>query len=263
MIGRKETALAMNKRLSLIAACIAVFGLVVTSGLGCMSSSIHPTGSIAELPSTADSGLQSYVTPDCQAVQETLHDVLGAPPYELSQTGFNEIRDWVADNIDYKSDEEQWGEDYWQSSEETLLLRTGDCEDFSVLLCSLLRAYGIDAQQVFVALGDDDEGEGHAFVIEDWSEVGDWQRIEPQAPAQLSSFTWLEALETDPDAELDKYDITTAFNDVYYYDDNDGSFSWMEARANVWTLAGLMATVSDAVKAVSGVTQYLLGLLFS
>jgi predicted transglutaminase-like cysteine proteinase len=253
----------MKKRLSVTAAYVAAFGLIITSGLGCMSSSIHAVGSIAELPSTADSRFQAYVTPDCEAIQETLHDVLGLPPYELSQTGFNEIRDWVADNIDYKSDEEQWGEDYWQSSEETLLLRTGDCEDFSILLCSLLRAYGIDAQQVFVALGNDSEGEGHAFVIEDWSELGDWQRIEPQAPAQLSSLAWLEAFETDPDAELDKYDITTAFNDAYYYDDNNVPFSWMEGRANVWTLAGLIATVSDAVNAVSGVTQYLLGLLFS
>jgi predicted transglutaminase-like cysteine proteinase len=253
----------VKKRLSVIAACVAVSGLVIVSGLGCMSSSVHPVGSIAELPSTEDFLFQSYVTPHCQAVQETLYDVLGPPPYEPSQTGFNEIRDWVADNIDYQSDEEQWGEDYWQSSEETLLLRTGDCEDFSVLLCSLLRAYGIDAQQVFVALGDYGEGEGHAFVIADWGEEGNWRRIEPQAPTQLSSFTWLEALETDPDSDLDKYTITTAFNDVYYDDDNNGSFSWMEGRAKVWTLANLTAIVSDVINAISQVTKYLLGLLLS
>jgi predicted transglutaminase-like cysteine proteinase len=254
----------MKKRLSAIAACVTALGLVIMCGPSCMSSSAHPAASsVAEVPSTADSTFQFYVTPDCQAVQETLHDILGTSPYEPSQTGFNDIRDWIADNIDYKSDEEQWGEDYWQSSEETLLLRTGDCEDFSILLCSLLRAYGIDAQQVFVALGDESEGEGHAFVIENWGEEGNWRRVEPQAPALPSSFTWLETFETDPDAELDKYAITAAFNDVYYYDDNNGSFSWMEGQANVWTLAGLIAIVSDAVKAVSETAQYLLGLLFT
>jgi predicted transglutaminase-like cysteine proteinase len=251
----------MKKCLSVTVTCVAALGLVVISSLSCMSSAVYPVGSTAGAPSTTESQFQSYVTPECQSVQETLHGTLGAPPYKLSQTGFDDIRDWVAANIDYKSDEEQWGEDYWQTPEETLRLRTGDCEDFSILLCSLLRAYGLDAEQVFVALGDDGQGEGHAFVIEDWNQNGDWQRIEPQAPAQISSFGWLRSLESDPDTELDKYDVTMAFNDRYYFD-NSNSFSWSADKANVWRLSDLTGIVRDIANGVSRVTQYLWGLLF-
>lgn len=251
----------MKKRLSAAVACAVVLGLIVVSGVSCMSSTAYPVGSVAATPSTTESVYQSYITPQYQSVQETLRDILGAPPYQLSQTGLDDIRDWVADNIDYKSDEEQWGEDYWQSPEETLSLRTGDCEDFAILLCSLLRAYGIDAEQVFVALGDDGQGDGHAFVIEDWNQAGDWQRIEPQAPAQGSSFSWLRSLESDPDTELDKYDITMAFNDLYYFDNND-SLSWSAGQADGWRLSDPVGIVRNITNKLAQITQYLWGLLF-
>lgn len=35
--------------------------------------------------------------------------------------------------------------DRWQSAEETLQLKQGDCEDWSVLLCAVLKAFGIEA----------------------------------------------------------------------------------------------------------------------
>jgi transglutaminase-like putative cysteine protease len=35
--------------------------------------------------------------------------------------------------------------DHWQSAEETLRLKQGDCEDWSVLLGAVLKAFGIDA----------------------------------------------------------------------------------------------------------------------
>jgi predicted transglutaminase-like cysteine proteinase len=251
----------MKKRLSVTVTCVALLGLVVISGLSCASSAAYPVGSTAGAPSTTESQFQSYVTPERQSVQETLYGILGAPPYELTQTGLDDIRDWVADNIDYKSDEEQWGEDYWQTPDETLRLRTGDCEDFSILLCSLLRAYGFDAEQVFVALGDDGQGEGHAFVIEDWNQNGDWGRIEPQAPTRVSSLGWFNGLKTNPDAELDNYDITVAFNDLYYTDNSD-SFSWSADKANVWRLSDLTRIVRDMANGLSRVTQYLWGLLF-
>jgi len=123
-------------------------------------------------------------------------------------------------------DDERWGEDYWQTSEETLSYYTGDCEDFSVLLCSLLRAYGIGAEQVYVALGVDDDDNGHAFLIEDWYLDGEWRRIESQWNAQPSSWRlWLGLPTANPDSGLDEYEITAAFNDLYYYDE---SFPWDE-----------------------------------
>jgi hypothetical protein len=41
-------------------------------------------------------------------------------------------------SIEYKTNEEQRGVDeYWQTPEETLSLRSGDCEDCAILLCTL------------------------------------------------------------------------------------------------------------------------------
>ena len=34
---------------------------------------------------------------------------------------------------------------HWQTAEETLRLQQGDCEDWSVLLCAVLKALGVDA----------------------------------------------------------------------------------------------------------------------
>ena len=217
--------LCMKKRFLILLACGAALGLLIVSGLSCVSFIFYRENPTTghELP-TAGSEFQSYITPDCPWVVGTLQGILGDPSYEPSQAGFDDIRDWVASNIDYKSDEERWGEDYWQTPEETLSYYTGDCEDFSVLLCSLLRAYGIDTERIYVALGVDDEEDGHAFIIEDWYHDGEWRRIESQAPAQFSFWRSLFG-STQPnfDSELDEYEITTAFNDLYYYDE---SFPW-------------------------------------
>jgi predicted transglutaminase-like cysteine proteinase len=254
MINRSGRALPVKKNLSVVVAAALVTLLI--SGLSCMSSATYPMGSIAGAPSAAESRYQTYITPQDQSVQETLRDILGAPPYDLCQAGFDDIRDWVACNVNYKSDER---EDYWQSSEETLNLHIGDCEDFSILLCSLLRAYGIDPAQVFVALGDDGQGEGHAFIIEDWNQDGDWQRIEPQASSHSSS-GWLGSFEADLDAELGKYDITLAFNDLYYCDNSD-SFSWSEGQANAWGFSDLTGVVRSIANGLTRGVQYLLRLL--
>jgi hypothetical protein len=206
----------LKKHLLIPLAYGATLGLLIMSGLSCFSCVFYiesPTG--YGLPTT-ESEFKSYITPENPWVQGTLQGILGDPPYQPSQIGFDDIRDWVADNIDYKSDESRWGEDYWQIPEETLSYGTGDCEDFATLLCSLLRAYGIDTERVYVALGVNGEEYGHAFLIEDWYHDGVWRRIESQAPA-----SWPR--KTHPDSELDEYEITTAFNDLYYYDE---SFPW-------------------------------------
>jgi hypothetical protein len=208
----------VKKRFLILLACGAVLGLLIVSGLSCVSYIFfheNPTTGY-ELPTTG-AEFQSYVTPECPWVVGTLQGILGAPPYGLSQAGFDDIRDWVASSIEYTPDEDQWGEDYWQTPEETLTYYTGDCEDFSTLLCSLLRAYGIGAERVYVALGveGNDEEPGHAFLIENWYQDGEWRRIESQSSSHYPDLNF----------GLDKYEITAAFNDLYYYDE---SFPWDE-----------------------------------
>lgn len=219
--------LCMKERFLIPLACGVVLSLLIVSGLSCISCLVHPESSAAHGLPITESEFKSYITPECPWVEGILQGIFGDPPYELSQAGFDDIRDWVAINIDYKSDEERWDvDDYWQTPEETLSYSTGDCEDFAILLCSLLRAYGIDAERVYVALGIDDEEFGHAFLIENWYHDGEWRRIESQAPAQLSSRrSRFGPPKPHPDSELDEYRITAAFNDVHYYDE---SFPWDE-----------------------------------
>ena len=248
----------MKKRFLIPLACGAALGLLIVSGLSCISFIVHPANSIANWLPATESEFKSYITPESQSVKEALHDILGDPPYELSQAGFDNIRDWVAINIDYMSDEKRWGKDYWQTPEQTLSYRTGDCEDFSILLCSLLRAYGVAAEQVYVALGVNDEEDGHAFLIEDWYQDGEWRRIESQAPAQFSSWhSWFGL--PNLDSRLDEYEITAAFNDLYCYDE---SFPWDTAQANVSTMAKIVTAVGDVAQRLSQLLGYLLGLLF-
>lgn len=253
-------SLRSERRLLVILAFAAALGLLVLSGLSCANHVTYPTSPLDNRLPGGECGFKSYIAPECQTVKEALQNILGEPPYALSQGGFDDIRDWVADSIAYESDEERWGRDYWQTPEETISSRTGDCEDFSILLCSLLRAYGIDAQQVYVALGADGENDGHAFVIEDWDCDGEWRRVESQAPAQIASYLQLFYSGSHLDSRLDKYEITVVFNDVYCYDE---PFSWDEVQEDSWTPAEILTAIGDIVQRLLRLLGYLLSLLLN
>jgi hypothetical protein len=212
----------MKKHFLTLAVSGIGLGLLVMSGLGCVAYYENPPTTQFDM---TESEVKAYITPNCTLVWDCLQVILGDPPYELSKDGFDAIRDWVAANIEYKSDEEQWGvEEYWQTPEETLALYTGDCEDFAILLCTLLRAYGISEEQIYVAVGVDSDGYGHAFLIEDWYLDGEWRAIEPQVETEplhpgrrFKDFNLADFL------LLRHYEIIAAFNDSLYY---DGSFPW-------------------------------------
>jgi predicted transglutaminase-like cysteine proteinase len=89
------------------------------------------------------------------------------------------LRNWVGDNIQYRHDDDVYGvREYWQFGKETVSLRTGDCEDFALLLCSLLRAAGYSADDVYVVIGKAANGY-HAWVKINLGSVG-WYNLEPQ-----------------------------------------------------------------------------------
>jgi len=165
------------------AALVSLFVL----GLSCANYDQGTTGD--DWSSWDEEKFEDFITVNSTCIAECLQDIDppygGDPPDQPIQDGFDDIRDWVADNIEYKIDEEQWGVDeYWQTPEETLSLYSGDCEDFAILLCTLFRAYGISEEQMYVAVGVDDKGYGHAFLIENWYLDGEWRAIEPQAGSQ-------------------------------------------------------------------------------
>lgn len=117
------------------------------------------------------------------------------------------IRDWVGNTIQYKDDNLVHGKsDYWQFGADTLKLRTGDCEDFSILLCSLLRANGWSTNEVYVVLGKN-EGGYHAWVKIDLGLLG-WYHLEPQAGS------W--GLIGDIGLWLSGYQSVYQFNDMQY-----------------------------------------------
>ena len=56
-------------------------------------------------------------------------------PVETSFQSPMDICTWVHENIKYKPD----ATNYWQSPEETLSLKTGDCEDLAILMIQLCK----------------------------------------------------------------------------------------------------------------------------
>ena len=115
--------------------------------------------------------MEALVTPAATDVARVLAEALAAPVAvargQTEPLPFDKIRGWVYSHIEYVPDDKSHGvEDYWQTPAETIALGTGDCEDFAILLVSLLRAYGAPDDQVYVAVGDDLNGLWHAYVVE-------------------------------------------------------------------------------------------------
>lgn len=107
------------------------------------------------------SSLIQFITPEDPAVMNITLEVAGelgrSPDSGLSWSGINAIYDWVNNNIEYKDDGlyPQLPTDVAEAKvnglkhtaqmaqypNETLRMRTGDCEDLAVLLVSMVRAY--------------------------------------------------------------------------------------------------------------------------
>lgn len=76
-----------------------------------------------------------------------------------------EILTWIQENIWYNAEPEEGEEDYlgyddWQTPEETLMYRKGDCEDFTILTMYLLDLIGIRSEMGLVLTDPDDEKGG-------------------------------------------------------------------------------------------------------
>jgi len=70
---------------------------------------------------------------------------------------------WVQQNIKYKSD--GWLKDYWQSPNETILLQTGDCEDFALLYSAFLTKLNVDNNIIILITKKD----AHAICL--WRDI--------------------------------------------------------------------------------------------
>jgi predicted transglutaminase-like cysteine proteinase len=151
---------------------------IVTIEASCPLSSNSKTVIVnANLSRKFDENLcSSFITPEDQNVVELKNKILEDKP--ILTSNWVALRDWIGSNIQYRSDSEIHGEkEYWQFSNETIQLRTGDCEDFSILLCSLLRANGWSPDSVYVIMGEQNN-QYHAWVRVIWNDIQ--YNIEPQ-----------------------------------------------------------------------------------
>ena len=129
------------------------------------------------LPRYLDQDISSlYVTPNEPTLVALKNQIL--KDKFILTPNWMALRDWVADNVKYTTESTVHGGEYWQLPKETIQRRTGDCEDFSLLLCSLLRADGWSTDSVYVVVGEKDGGY-HAWVKIIWSGIE--YGIEPQA----------------------------------------------------------------------------------
>lgn len=147
-----------------------------------------------------------YITPNNPQIKELEKSIIGWPRWFF-------LCNWVALNIKYQYDVNVHGvSEYWQLPSETLQLRTGDCEDFAILLCSLYRATGYDENSVFVVVGPTNDL-GKAFYGEAWHAWvrinigGVWTDIEPQDPTVVLGMLVNSAL----------FNAVYQFNDVHFW----------------------------------------------
>jgi hypothetical protein len=154
--------------------------------------------------------MREFITPDDPAIVQALTNALGG--YNNASNGehpeatvkFDKIREWGSTNIEYASDDTTYGIiDYWQLPTETLVLRTGDCEDYAILLVSLLRAHGVPDDQVYVAVGYDLNDNWHAYVIERYYN-GVWRILNAESAKEDSLVESLDG---------QTYNIAYCFND--------------------------------------------------
>jgi len=150
---------------------------------------------------------RSFITPEDQNVVELKNKILEDKP--LLTSDWVALRDWVGNNVEYRGDPEIHGErEYWQFSNETIQLRTGDCEDFSILLCSLLRADGWSPDSIYVIMGEKNN-QYHAWVRLIWNDIQ--YNIEPQGNGFATVFGDILSL--------------SGYNAKYYFNDKRfGSF---------------------------------------
>lgn len=128
----------------------------------------------------------------------------------------NIIAEFVAKEIEYTPTN---GLDPWQFPEETLALKSGDCEDRALLIASLLLASGISSFNVRVALGKFrtwTKGKQHDFdhvwvMYKD--EAGHWQVIEPAHTKKIQKQTKIKK-DLPEQAEYVPFYL---FNDVHLW----------------------------------------------
>lgn len=111
-------------------------------------------GAVIDYASAHDDGndMTNYICPNDELVKNIVQERTTNSMSLIEKA--KALYDYVANNIDYKSDKEVWRiPDYWQFPSTTIKKRTGDCEDQAMLLTSLLRCAGFPREQIHLVYG--------------------------------------------------------------------------------------------------------------
>jgi len=96
---------------------------------------------------------RSFITPDDPKISAMVQEITGGYSEEELWKDYARLFRWIMGNIKYSLDSPtpllpesvegtlEWGKDFWRTPVETIRDGTGDCEDISVLLASMLLNY--------------------------------------------------------------------------------------------------------------------------
>jgi predicted transglutaminase-like cysteine proteinase len=145
--------------------------------------------------------LTVFITPDNHNIKSFSNEISTNNPVEI----YRFVRDEIKYEEDYLTFDYRF--EYWQFPEETLKLRTGDCEDQAILLCTLLRAKGYSPEEVKVVFGLTSSNTGHAWV--ELFYQGNWVVFDPTSSAS-------DFIEKTRYYSLINASYKGSFNDLYY-----------------------------------------------
>jgi hypothetical protein len=148
--------------------------------------------------------MEKLVTPGDPSVTHAVYDAVNPPSPTVGASGtpivvngityytgavsytpntssdLQRVIDWASAHCAYTTDQVNYGvQDYWATPAEALARGSGDCEDYAILLCSLLRAFGVPADEVYVAVGSDPYANQHSWVEEKYY-TGVWRVLDTQ-----------------------------------------------------------------------------------
>jgi predicted transglutaminase-like cysteine proteinase len=106
--------------------------------------------------------------PICAAqLHKAFEAIAGRRGPELSLEMLRDVNAAVNRAIAFRSDDLVWGvEDYWASPAETAAKGAGDCEDFAIAKFGMLRALGVPASMMRIAVVKDlRKNIGHALLV--------------------------------------------------------------------------------------------------
>lgn len=107
----------------------------------------------------------------------------------------------------------QFKSDFWQLPRETIEWGTGDCEDRSILLCTMMRIAGVPADNVRVVFGTVQGSLGHAWI--EFKKGDEWYALESTCPGcnYITRSVYYQYYYPD---------VWGWFNDKEYHDETSG-----------------------------------------